>query len=73
MKFEPFTLELQINSIEELRNIYNRLNTHIKHIEKVFKENYEPEGWKEVKYWEGNNFEHFCVVSRLLEHYEKEI
>ena len=72
MKFEPFTLELEINTLDELKNLYNRLNIHIYSVEKAFKEKYNPEEWKEVKYWNGSNFEHFCAVSKLLEKYEKE-
>lgn len=69
--FEPFKLELEINSLDELKNLYNRLNIHIYSIEKVFKEEYDIDEWKEVKNRDASNFEHFCVIAKILEKYER--
>ena len=70
--FKPFKLELEIYSLNELKNLYNRLNVHIYTLEKAFKSKYEPEDWKEVKGRDASNYEMFCKVAKKKKKYEKE-
>jgi hypothetical protein len=70
--FKPFKLELEIYSLNELKNLYNRLNVHIYTLEKAFKSKNNVEEWKEVKDRDASNYEMFCKVARVFKKYEKD-